>query len=267
MKLVKDLIRNEIHYFEEMVRTSVNDQTAPYRHGLMAFKNLLEKVETLEGSRSSLLKVPNFVEFRRKYPFDRKDGIRPPFLDKLRGPGRGRYVRLLNCLNDPKFINFDERYSSKYYHFKTLSSAMGFAKMNGGWEGKTFIDFGCGSSADRWVALLRGCKRSVGIDLYETDVEIKGSEFIKGDICEELPLEDECADLIVCSAVVDLIKREDRLLMYKNAYRILKKGGEFRMSFVNLSCGHGYSVTEEKAKLAYVGFYLNNFAETVICKK
>jgi len=108
---------------------------------------------------------------------------------------------------------------------------------------ETVIDLGSGAGFDAFiVSRIVGVEgRVIGIDLSEDMLKLanknarKGNyqnvEFIKGDI-EDLPLEDEIADHIISNCVINLSLRKDRV--YKEAYRVLRKGGKIAVSDIVL---------------------------------
>jgi len=102
-------------------------------------------------------------------------------------------------------------------------------------EGETIIDLGSGAGFDAFiVSKIVGSKgKVIGIDLSNDMLKLakknakKGNyenvEFLKGDI-EELPLDKQIADHIISNCVINLSLNKDKV--YKEAYRVLKKGGK-----------------------------------------
>lgn len=111
-----------------------------------------------------------------------------------------------------------------------------FAKIK---EGDTVVDLGSGAGNDCFVARqLTGEKgRVIGIDMTESMVEkarrnaeklnYNNVEFITGDI-EEMPIEDETADVVVSNCVLNLVP--DKKTAFSETFRILKNGGHFSIS-------------------------------------
>lgn len=106
-------------------------------------------------------------------------------------------------------------------------------------EGDTVIDLGSGAGNDCFVArrLAGETGRVVGLDMTEKMIEkarknaekleLKNVDFVLGDI-EDMPLEDELADVVVSNCVLNLVP--DKKLAFAETYRILKPGGHFSIS-------------------------------------
>ncbi|MCC5942586.1 MAG: arsenite methyltransferase [Balneolaceae bacterium] len=107
--------------------------------------------------------------------------------------------------------------------------------------GDTVVDLGSGAGNDCFVArqLTGNNGRVIGVDFSPsmiqkarentTKLEFTNVQFIHGDI-EELPLEDEIADVVVSNCVLNLVPDKEKA--FSETYRVLKKGGHFSISDV-----------------------------------
>ena len=179
-----------------------------------------------------------------------------PVFDRKKGLGHNR-----NFLTGLRQQGIVRRKGNKHSHCLWLiRGRLGMYEPSG-----VFLDAGCGESPDADIALGWGFDKAYGMDLYDIKSETK-SEFIKGDICKHIPLEDNSVDVITSHWVLSLLSKKDRTLFYKEAYRVLKPEGYLVYFGGELSSGIGrdFTVAREKNRLKECGF---KYIETSIAQK
>jgi SAM-dependent methyltransferase len=127
-------------------------------------------------------------------------------------------------------------------------------------EGETVLDLGSGGGIDCFLAskAVGAEGRVIGVDMTDEMLELarrnaktvgaENVEFRKGQI-EALPVEDNSVDVIISNCVINLSTDKPQVL--KEAFRVLKPGGRFRVSDIVLT--RPLSVTEEQYLAEWAG--------------
>ena len=101
---------------------------------------------------------------------------------------------------------------------------------------KKYIQYGCGlSSPNQWINFdssptLRIQKTPIIGKLFKSIMSVKfPRNILYGDILKGLPVANNSCDGIYCSHVLEHLSLDDFQLALKNTYKLLKKGGIFRL--------------------------------------
>jgi len=118
---------------------------------------------------------------------------------------------------------------------------LNFAKLE---EGETVVDLGSGAGIDAFLASkqVKNSGKVIGIDFTNDMLEkarkaarensYSNVEFRKGDIENEIPIEDDSANVAISNCVINLTT--NKVKAFKEVYRILKKEGKGRMVISDL---------------------------------
>lgn len=118
---------------------------------------------------------------------------------------------------------------------------LNFAKLE---AGETVVDLGSGGGIDAFLASkqVKNSGKVIGIDFTDDMLEkarkaarengYSNVEFRRGDIENEIPIEDNSANVAISNCVINLTT--NKVKAFKEVYRILKKGGKGRMVISDL---------------------------------
>ncbi|MFH1188188.1 MAG: arsenite methyltransferase [bacterium] len=110
-------------------------------------------------------------------------------------------------------------------------------------NGDIVLDLGSGAGFDCFLAAKKvgDSGKVIGVDITKEMIDkaqanakkygYKNVEFRLGDI-EKLPIDDDIIDVAISNCVINLVK--DKLKVFKEVYRVLKKGGKMYVSDIVL---------------------------------
>lgn len=168
-----------------------------------------------------------------------------------------------SCCTPDLYNIMNEDYSGMSGYNKDADLGLGCGiptKFAGIRKGDTVVDLGSGAGNDCFVARAETGEtgKVIGIDFSDTMIEKarqntakKGFDnvtFLKGDI-EDMPLEDDLADVVISNCVLNLLPQKGRI--FQEVFRVLKSGGHFCISDVVMR-GEYPAKLKEAAEL-YVG--------------
>ncbi len=126
-------------------------------------------------------------------------------------------------------------------------------------EGEIVVDLGSGAGIDAFLSAkqVKDNGKVIGIDFTDNMLSkatsaakehgFKNVEFKKGDIENNIPLEDNSVDVTISNCVINLTT--DKVKAFKEIYRILKKDGKGRIAISDLITSkevHGESINADK---------------------
>ncbi len=126
-------------------------------------------------------------------------------------------------------------------------------------EGDIVLDLGCGAGFDCFLASKKVGKSGnvIGVDMTEEMIkkarlnakkmDIKNVEFVLAEI-EKLPIKDGLVDVIITNCVINLTP--DKTETFREAHRVLKKGGKMYISDIVLLKELSKEQREDKSLLA-----------------
>src|SRR6476660_5014843 len=142
-------------------------------------------------------------------------------------------------------IVYDDKILETIPHSSILGLGCGaplnFAKLE---EGEAVVDLGSGAGIDAFLASkqVKNSGKVIGIDFTDDTLEkarkaarengYSNVEFRKGDIENEIPIENDSANVAISNCVINLTT--NKVKAFKEVYRILKKGGKGRMVISDL---------------------------------
>lgn len=171
-----------------------------------------------------------------------KEEVKKKYSQILKNSSSSSCCCSCNCDPNVGFTILSDDYSNKNGYVPDADLKLGcglpveYAKIK---SGDIVVDLGCGAGIDAFITRnLVGEKGKVyGIDFTEEMIKKANKNleklkfnnmfFLYGDI-ENLPLEDNFADVVISNCVLNLVP--DKKKAFSEIYRILKQGGHFSIS-------------------------------------
>jgi len=139
-----------------------------------------------------------------------------------------------------------EKILAEYYHKSEIKTVRDLLKSH---KFSQIVDLGCGEGAWGYVYKKLGFKKLIGIDISEERLKIaKKNGFDETYCCNgyEMPFDDNSVDCIISNNVfVHVLQDEDKIRIFNEIKRVLKKNGVFIFNFPS---SKAYGLSENTTK-------------------
>ncbi len=139
-----------------------------------------------------------------------------------------------------------EKILAEYYHKSEIKTVRDLLKSH---KFSQVVDLGCGEGAWGYVYKKLGFKKLIGIDISEERLKIaKKNGFDETYCCNgyEMPFDDNSVDFIISNNVfVHVLQDEDKIRIFNEIKRVLKKNGVFIFNFPS---SKAYGLSENTTK-------------------